>query len=129
MRSELWEKLTALWCNTTLGLMVFWWLGTRQQQGRAILSISRHGELLSLDPQQLNAQQLQLTEEIFDNFVNKELKPANEAYQDKTREELDRAMLLDLLELPEEIMEPLKLLRLQWCNEPSVHGGKSSRPN
>ena len=37
-------------------------------------------------------------------------------------------MLCDLLGLPESILEPLAALRLQWCEEPSVHGGKPTRP-
>ena len=36
-----WEVPLALWANTTLGLIAFWWIGTRQQQGRATLTISR----------------------------------------------------------------------------------------
>ena len=54
--------------------------------------------------------------------------PANEAYRDETRKALDRAMLCDLLGLPESILEPLDVLRRQWCTEPTVHGGKSTRP-
>ncbi len=38
-------------------------------------------------------------------------------------------MLVDLLRLPEDVLEPLKVLRLQWCSEPSVHGGKSTPPS
>ena len=30
--------------------------------------------------------------------------------------------------LPEGILEPLDVLREQWCAEPTVHGGKSTRP-
>ena len=52
----------------------------------------------------------------------------NEAYHDETRQALDEAVLTDLLGLPEDILEPLALLRLQWCQEPTVHGGKATRP-
>ena len=54
--------------------------------------------------------------------------PANEAYRDPVRKALDRFLLLELLELPEEILEPFDRLRLQWCAEPSVHGGKRTAP-
>ena len=43
------------------------------------------------------------------------------------RQVLDRAILIDLLHLPEAALEPLALLRDQWCAEPSVHGGKRTR--
>ena len=39
----------------------------------------------------------------------------------------DRAVLVDLLHLPEVALEPLAILRDQWCAEPSVHGGKKTR--
>ena len=54
--------------------------------------------------------------------------PANEAYRDNTRKELDHRVLIDMLGLPESILEPLDLLKLKWCSEPSVHGGKKTAP-
>ena len=39
-----------LWCNSTLGLILFWWNGTRQQAGRSVLTITRVPELPVLDP-------------------------------------------------------------------------------
>ena len=47
---------------------------------------------------------------------------------DGARKALDHAVLIDLLGLPEDVMEPLAVLRHQWCAEPSVHGGKSTAP-
>ncbi len=44
------ETTTALWANTTLGLMLFWWFGTTQQAGRSNLTISRLPSLPALDP-------------------------------------------------------------------------------
>ncbi len=37
-------------------------------------------------------------------------------------------MLIDMLDLPESILEALELLRLKWCSEPSDHGGKKTAP-
>ena len=50
----------------------------------------------------------------------------HEAYRDDFRQ--DAAILCDLLDLPTSILEPLETLRLAWCSEPTVHGGKSTRP-
>ena len=36
--------------------------------------------------------------------------------------------LIDMLGLPERVLEPLDVLRLKWCSEPSVHGGKRTMP-
>ena len=33
-------------------------------------------------------------------------------------------VLDELLEAPESLLDPLDNLRRQWCDEPSVHGGK-----
>ncbi len=123
-----WEKALALWANTTLGLIAFWWVGSRQQQGRARLSISRLPELTVLDARTLSRKQLDLADSLFDEFAGRELLPANEAWHDETRQALDRAVLIEVLGLPEDILEALALLRRQWCAEPSVHGGKGTRP-
>lgn len=124
-----WEKPLTLWANTTLGLIAFWWIGTRQQQGRARLTISRLPTLTVLDPRKLTAGQLSHADEIFEQFHDQALRPANEAYQDEVRQALDYAVLINLLGLPEDMLEPLSLLRRQWCAEPSVHGGKSTAPS
>ena len=54
--------------------------------------------------------------------------PANEAWRDDVRHALDRAVLTRMLGLPEDVMEPLGVLRCQWCAEPSVHGGNGTAP-
>ena len=123
-----WETPLVLWTNTTLGLICFWWIGSRQQQGRAILTISKLPALTVLDPRSLSATQLNRADDIFEEFRLRELLPANEAWRDETRQALDRAVLIDLLGITEEVLEPLALLRRQWCAEPSVHGGKKTAP-
>jgi len=122
------EKALAMWANTTPGLISFWWIAGRQQQGRAILTISQLPRLTALDVRTLDEKQLNRVENLFAEFAKRDFLPANEAYRDQTRQDLDRAMLCDLLGLPEAILEPLAALRHQWCEEPSVHGGKPTRP-
>ncbi len=128
MASPDWDYPVLLWANTTLGLMSFWWRGSRQQRGRAILTISRLPELPALDPRRLSPEQINRAKEIFEEFKDRPMLPANEAYRDEVRAELDRAVLVRLLELPERVQTSLALLRTQWCAEPSVHGGKPTRP-
>ena len=122
-----WIVPLVLWSNTTLGLLAFWWIGSRQQQGRAILTITQLPRLTVLDPRHLSEEQIAQAEDIFETFKGKTFLPANEAYRDETRKALDRAVLVDLLRLPETTLEPLSILRDQWCAEPSVHGGKLTR--
>ena len=129
MASQRHETVTALWANTTLGLILFWWSGSVQQAGRAILTISRLPELLVLDACKLTNAQYEQAGRIFEEFEKRPLLPANEAYRDETRQALDEAVLVGLLGLPESILDPLSVLRRQWCAEPTVHGGKSTRPD
>ena len=121
-----WQELLALWANSTLGLMSFWWIGSRQQLGRSVLTISELPGLMVIDPRAFSADKLERSRDLLERFSDAPLLPANEAYRDDARQSLDRAVLVDLLELPEEILSPIGNLRRQWCAEPSVHGGKST---
>ena len=123
------EKAVVLWCATTLGLIAHWWIGSRQQQGRSILSVGRLGELPVLDCRDVSPEQLNALDSVFDRFACRDLLPANEAYRDPVRAELDEAVLCESLGLPEEILGPLGILREQWCSEPTVHGGKGTAPS
>ena len=121
-----------LWCNSTLGLLMYWWKGTRQQVGRARITITAIPDLPVLDPRTLTNNQLDHCHTVFENFRDRSLLPANEAYRDETRKALDRTLLFgttSVLQLDPRLEEGLDLLRKQWCAEPSVHGGKGSRIN
>ncbi len=50
------------------------------------------------------------------------------AYRDEVRQALDRQLLIDVLGLDSDLLDGLDLVRRQWCAEPSVHGGKPTRP-
>ena len=119
----------SLWGNSTLGLICHWWHSSRQQAGRGRNTVTSIRTMPTLDVTQLSEDQLQTAESIFDEIKQLEFLPANEAYRDETRKLLDRRVLIDLLNLPETILEPLDLLRLKWCSEPSVHGGKATAPD
>ena len=120
-----WDKAIALWANCTLGLMLFWWSGSRQQQGRVMLTISELPKLAVLDPRSLSEAKIKQADAIFERFRGAVFKPAHEACRDDVRQDLDRAVLVELLEGQEDLLDPLNNLRRQWCDEPSVHGGKS----
>ena len=120
-----WTQPLVLWSNTTLGMLAFWWIGVRQQQGRARLT--QLPRLTVLDPRALRPEQLATAQALFERFSGEEFLPANEAFRDEVRQALDRAVLVELLDLPEDVLKPLDVLRNQWCAEPSVHGGKKTR--
>ena len=119
-----------LWANSTLGLLLFWWMGSRQQSGRAILTISSLPNLPVLDPRTLTDRRLDHCRAVFDDLKDHEFLPANEAWRDETRKALDRELLFGItsvLQLDPDLEEGLDLLREQWCAEPSVHGGKGTQ--
>ena len=122
------EIAYTLWGNTTLGLLCYWWHSSRQQAGRGSMPVTAVRSMPTLDVTNLSPAQLAKAEEIFEDMRDSQFLPANEAYRDNTRKELDHRVLIDMLGLPESILEPLDLLRLKWCSEPSVHGGKKTAP-
>ena len=128
LKDNAWLSIVLLWANSTLGIMTFWWHGSRQQQGRVILTISKLPRLPVLDPRVLDEKQIAQAASLLKELRQAEFLPANEAYRDESRLGLDRALLIDVLGLPVELLGPLDLLRRQWCAEPTVHGGKPTRP-
>lgn len=93
-----------------------------------MLTISKLPSLTVLDARALTGTQLEHANQLFVEFRERELLPASEAWRDETRQALDRAVLVDMLGLAENIVEPLALLRRQWCAETSVRGGKNTGP-
>ena len=122
------EIAYTLWGNTTLGLLCYWWHSSRQQVGRGRMPITAIRSMPTLDVTKVPQAQLDVAEEIFEDMRTSQFLPANEAYRDSTRQELDYRVLVDMLGLPATVIEPLDLLRRKWCSEPSVHGGKGTAP-
>lgn len=94
-----------------------------------MLTISRLPTLLVLDPRRLSEAQVAEAGRAFDRFRDREMLPANEAYRDEVRQDLDRTLLADVLGLQPGLLDPLAALRDAWCAEPTVHGGKTTRPS
>ena len=114
----------AIWGNCTLGLLSFWWHSNRQHQGRARITIRLAESLPVLDLRALSDEQHATAEQIFDEFRNRELKPAYIADADPNRAALDELVMCDLLGFDKEVYEGVRRLAQKWCAEPSVHGGK-----
>ena len=120
------EALVVLWANTTLGLLAFWWAGSRQQAGRAVLTITTLRDLVLVNPVLVGAGALDGARDVLRRFRRRLFRPAGEAATDPVRADLDRAVLVDLLGQPLELLEAVAALRCVWSAEPSVHGGKRS---
>ena len=118
------EYAFALWCNSTLGLLLFWWHSNRQHSGRGTTTITAVESLPVLDFRALSDEQLATAQDIFEEFREKELKPAYIADADPNRALLDKRVVCDLLGFDRDTYEAVRRLSAKWCAEPSVHGGK-----
>lgn len=123
-----WEKAICVWLNSTLGLLGRWYVSNRQQPGRANLTVTTMGNIPTLDLRAVSDEQVRELAAVYDDFEHRSMLPANEAFRDDARQELDERVLCGVLGLPDSILDPLATLRLQWCSEPSVHGDKRTRP-
>ena len=115
----------AIWGNSTLGLVLYWWHSNRQVAGRGDTTIRSAESLPVLDFRALTDKQLRTAEDIFNEMRDKELKPAYLADTDANRALLDRRVVCDLLGFDEETYSAVRRLTAKWCAEPSVHGGKA----
>ena len=115
----------AVWSNSTLGLLSWWWASSRQQSSKARLTIRSAESLPILDFRTLSDNQLSTAESIFDDFRDKDLMPAFLADADPNRAFLDRRVICDLLGFDDSVYEAVRRLSAKWCAEPSVHGGKN----
>ncbi len=118
------DYVFVVWCNSTLGLLSFWWHSNRQQPGRGRITISATGALPILDLRALSDEQLAVARGIFEEFRGLELLPAYLADADPNRALLDRRVICDLLGLDRGVYQGVRRLAAKWCAEPSVHGGK-----
>ena len=118
-----------IWGNSTLGLLSFWWHASRQQSSKAGMAIRSADSLPVLDMRTLTDDQLATAEAIFEEFRDKDLKPAYLADADPNRALLDRYVICDLLGFDQTVYEGVRRLAAKWCAEPSVHGGKQRPPN
>ena len=123
--NPLYDFAFAVWGNSTLGMMSYWWHSNLQVAGRGDMTIRSVISLPALDLRALTDEQLRTAEDIFDEMRDKELKPAYLADADPNRALLDRRLVCDLLGFDRETYAAVRRLAAKWCAEPSVHGGKA----
>ena len=122
------EKALCVWLNSTLGMAIYWLESDRGQDGRGGTTVTHIPDIPALDVTQLDAAQLAATVQIFDDLQEQVLKPANEAWHDPVRQELDRRLLTEVFNMDNEAVAQLGILRRQWCREPTVTSAKRTGP-
>ena len=124
------EYVFALWCNSTLGLLLHWWSSNKTQSGRGTTTVTGIPNIAALDTWALTAEQHAAAKAAFEAMRGRRFLPFDQMDEDPARAELDRRLLVDVLGLPESLCAengPLDLLRRKLAREPRIHGGKKSR--
>ena len=119
-------KALCVWLNGILGMASYWLESNRSQDGRGRTTVTAIPNLPVLDVRALDPQKLAAAVAIFDDLKSSTMLPANEAYRDPVRQEIDRRILTEVLGLDDESVEQLAILRDQWCAEPTVTGTKKT---
>ncbi len=120
----------SLWCNSTLGLLMHWWIANKTQSGRGTVTVTGIPNVRTFDVRTLTAKQVVAARAAFEELREQRFLPFDQIDEDPARAELDRRLLVDVLGLPESLVAPdgpLDLLRRKLAQEPQIHGGKKTR--
>lgn len=124
------EYVFALWCNSTLGLLLHWWMSNKTQSGRGRTTVTGIPNISTLDTRALAPAQHVAAKAVFEAMQDQLFLPFDQIDEDPARIELDRRLLVDVLGLPDALCAewgPIDLLRRKLAREPQIHGGKKSR--
>ena len=124
------EYAFALWCNSTLGLLMHWWVTNKTQSGRGRTTVTGIPNIPTLDTRTLTAEQHVTAKAAFDALRDRRFLPFDQVDEDLARAELDRRLLVDVLGLDASLCAadgPIDLLRRKLAAEPQIHGGKKTR--
>jgi NAD(P)-dependent dehydrogenase (short-subunit alcohol dehydrogenase family) len=125
-----WEYAGALWCNSSLGLLCHWWAANKTQNGRGSVTVTAIPSISTLDLAKLTKKQHATAKKKYEELKGAFLLPFNQIDADANRTMIDRAILVDVLELPDSVCAddgPIALLRKKLAAEPQIHGGKQSK--
>ena len=120
----------ALWCNSTLGLLLHWWVANNTQSGRGMTTVTGIPNVPTLDLRELLCDQVEAAKVVFGDLKTLRFLPFDQIDEDPARAELDYRLVIDVLQMPEWLCRvggPMDLLRCKLAREPQIHGGKKSR--
>ncbi len=124
------EYAFALWCNSTLGLLLHWWVSNKTQAGRGTTTVTGIPNIPTLDTRTLTHEQHAEAKRQFNLLRDERFLPFDQIDEDPARARLDRALLVDVLGLPESLVAPdgpIDLIRRKLAREPQIRGNKKSR--
>ena len=121
------EIALALWCNSTLGMLLHANHSNRAQHGRGIGNKGMLESMATLDVRQLAAWQLDAAQAIYRDFRTRRFQPGYHCAVDPARIALDERLLGELLGLDAAAGAAAARWRALLAAEPSIHGTKPPR--
>ena len=118
------EIALALWCNSTLGMLLHANHSNRAQHGRGMGNKGMLESMATLDVRQLAAWQLDAAQAIYRDFRPRRFRPGYHCAVDPARIALDERLLGELLGLDEAAGAAAARWRALLAAEPSIHGTK-----
>ena len=118
------EIALALWCNSTLGMLLHAHHSNKAQEGRGQGNKGMLETLTTLNALELQPWQLDGAESIWEDYRNREFRPFYECVIDPVRIGLDERIVRDVLGLAEDAVQAVAQLRVLLASDPSIHGSK-----
>ena len=118
------EIALALWCNSSLGVLLHANHSNSAQEGRGQGNKGMLESLSTLDVQKLEAWQLEEAQGIWRDFRDRKFLSFHQCAVDPARIELDERIVRDLLGLGEDAVAAVTRLRSLLAADPSIHGSK-----
>ena len=118
------ETAIALWCNSTLGLLIHADHANAAQHGRGIGRKGMLEKLPTLDVRSLQPWQLDEAQAIWRDFQDRTFQSFHRCAIDPTRIDLDKRLIIDLLGLDDQTLASIARLRTLLASDPSIHGAK-----
>ena len=118
------EIALALWCNSTVGVLLHANHSNRAQEGRGTGNKGMLKSLHTLDVRKLDAWQLDEAQSVWRDFRNRTFESFHRCAVDPVRIELDRRVVQDVLGLGEDAVAAVANLRVLLAADPSIHGSK-----
>ena len=118
------EIALALWCNSTLGMLLHADHSNSAQEGRGQGNKGMLESLTTLDVRELQSWQLDEAQAIWRDFSDRKFQSFHRFAVDTARIELDERVVRDLLGLGEDAVTTVARLRMLLASDPSIHGSK-----
>ena len=118
------ESALALWCNSSLGMLLHANHANRSQEGRGQGSKGMLESMATLDVRKLEAWQLDEAQAVWRDFRYRTFEPFHHCAVDPARIELDERIVRDVLGMGDDAVASTDRLRTLLAADPSIHGSK-----